>query len=395
MSDATIAAIELIPVALPRRREHKWTGATEPIGAYLLVKMTDQQGRAGWGEATALKDWAGEFGRYFGESRSIVSTVIKDFLAPAILGAQPGNVAELHERMDRAVKGYPYAKAALDMAAYDLAARQAALPVWRLLGGAVRTSIPVAHSIGLIPIEEAEREVAQVLDEGIRAIKVKVGVDAERDVEMVRRLRAVIGKRATICIDANQGYATPGDAIRMYRKIESCEIAYFEQPVEGIEGLAEVARAIDSPVMADESAWNGHDVIQIVERRAAQIVSIYTTKPGGLYRALEVAAVARAAGLICNVNGSIETGIGNLANLQLAASVAAVKLPCVVPISTPAAHRKQNIAGIYYTDDLIKAPMLLHDGAIELPSGPGMGIEADPEQIARYGAGQVIVCTKR
>ena len=88
----------------------------------------------------------------------------------------------------------------------------------------------------------------------------------------------------------------------------------------GIARLAEVARAIDAPVMADESAWNAHDVIEIAERRAAQIVSIYTTKPGGLYRAMEVAAVARAAGLICNVNGSVETGIGNLANLALAAA---------------------------------------------------------------------------
>ena len=260
MSDAAIEKIELIPVALPRRREHKWTGATEPIGAYLLVKMTDSQGLAGWGEATALKDWAGEFGRYFGESRSIVVTVIRDFLAPAILGALPGNIAELHERMDRAIKGYPYSKAALDMAAYDLAARQSNLPVHRLLGGAVRTAIPVAHSIGLIPFAEAEQEVAQVVEEGIRAIKIKVGVDADRDVEMIRRIRNVIGTEPTICIDANQGYATPGDAIRMYRRIESCEIAYFEQPVEGIERLAQVARAIDSPVMADESAWNSHDV---------------------------------------------------------------------------------------------------------------------------------------
>src|SRR5476649_1444702 len=98
MNDAVIELIELISVALPRRREHKWTGATEPIGAYLLVKMTDSAGRVGWGEATALKDLAGEFGRYFGESRSIVACVIKDYLAPAILGAVPGNIAELHER---------------------------------------------------------------------------------------------------------------------------------------------------------------------------------------------------------------------------------------------------------------------------------------------------------
>ncbi len=394
MTDAVIERIELVSVALPRRREHKWTGATEPIGSYLLVKMTDAAGRVGWGEATALKDWAGEFGRYFGESRSIVAGVIKDYLAPAILGAAPGNIAELHERMDRAIKGYPYAKASLDMAAYDLAGRQWGLPVHRLLGGAVRKTIPVAHSIGLIPFDEAEREVAKVIQEGIRAIKIKVGVDPERDVEMVKRIRAVVGTQATICIDANQGYATPGMAIRTYRKIESCEIAYFEQPVEGIERMAEVARAIDCPIMADESAWNGHDVLQIIAHRAAQIISIYTTKPGGLYRAMEVAAVVRAAGLISNVNGSIETGIGNLANLHLAAAAAPVKMPCVVPISMPRDTQQGRLAGIYYTDDLLVAPMQLRDGALAVPEGPGMGIEPDIKKIQKYAIGSSIECVR-
>jgi hypothetical protein len=81
---------------------------------------------------------------------------------------------------------------------------------------------------------------------------------------------------------------------RTYRRMERFDLIYFEQPVEGISRLAEVARAIDAPVMADESAWNAHDVIEIIDKRAAQIVSLYTTKPGGLYRAMEVAAVARA-----------------------------------------------------------------------------------------------------
>ena len=153
--------------------------------------------------------------------------------------------------------------------------------------------------------------------------RIKVGVDPDRDVEMVRRIRDTVGTGIALCVDANQGYRTPADAIRTLRRMERFDLIYFEQPVEGIERLAQVARAIDVPVMADESAWNAHDVIQIIEQRAAQIVSIYTTKPGGLYRAMEAAAVARAAGIICNVNGSVETGVGNLANLQLAAAAEA------------------------------------------------------------------------
>jgi muconate cycloisomerase len=190
-----------------------------------------------------------------------------------------------------------------------------------------------------------------------------------------------------LCVDANQGYRTPGEAIRTLRRMERFDLIYFEQPVEGIERLAQVARAIDVPVMADESAWNAHDVLQIIEQRAAQIISIYTTKPGGLYRAMEAAAVARAAGIICNVNGSVETGIGNLANLALAAAAPAVVLSCVVPVSTPAEAQSGQIAGIYYKDDLIAEPMRLVDGAIELPTAIGMGIAVDKDKVARYRVG--------
>jgi muconate cycloisomerase len=385
MSDAPIAKIELHHVALPTRREHKWTGLTEPIGGYVLVKMIDAAGAAGWGEAPALKDWGGEFGRYFGESPGTTIEVITRYLAPAVQGLVPGEIGELHARMDAAIKGYPYAKAAVEFAAYDLAGRQSGLPVHRLLGGAVRRRIPVTHSIGLIGFEEAEREVAQVAKEGIRTIKIKVGVDPDRDVEMVRRIRETVGAGVALCCDANQGYKTPGEAIKTFRRMEKHDLIYFEQPVEGIERLAEVARAVDAPVMADESAWNSHDVIQIIEKRAAQIVSIYTTKPGGLYRAMEVAAVARAAGIVCNVNGSVETGIGNLANLQLAAAAPAVVLSCVVPVSTPAEAQSGQVGGIYYKDDLIAAPMRLLDGAIELPADAGMGIAADEAKIKKYG----------
>jgi muconate cycloisomerase len=384
MTGSPIATIELHHIALPTRREHRWTGLTEPIGGYVLVKMTDAAGAAGWGEAPALKDWGGEFGRYFGESPGIAIEVITRHLAPAIKGALPGEIAELHDRMDRAIKGYPYAKAALEFAAYDLAGRQCGLPVHRLLGGPVRRRIPVTHSIGLVGFEEAEREVAQVAAEGIRTIKIKVGVDPERDVEMVRRVRETVGAGMALCVDANQGYRTPGEAIRTLRRMERFNLIYFEQPVEGIERLAEVARAIDVPVMADESAWNAHDVIQIAERRAAQIVSLYATKPGGLFRAMEAAAVARAAGIICNVNGSVETGVGNLANLALAAAAPAAVLSCVVPVSTPAEAQSGQVGGIYYKDDLIAEPMRLIDGAIELPTGIGMGIAVDEAKVRRY-----------
>jgi len=380
----TIRSVETVLVQLPTRREHKWTGLTETIGRYLLTRITDSDGRVGWGEAPALKDWGGEFGRYFGESTLIAKTLIENYLGPALIGVELGDFVEMHARMDAVVKGYSYSKAALDFAAYDVTGRWLNVPVYTLLGGKARSRVLVTHSIGLISIAEAAQEVAKVAAEGIKTIKIKIGVDPKRDIEMVRTIRETVGDDVELCVDANEGYRTAGEAIMTVRAMEKYRLKYVEQPVMGIERIAEVARAIDPPVMADESAWNAHDVIQISEARAAEIVSIYTTKPGGLYKAMEVAAVCRAAGIICNVNGSVETGVGNLANIHLAAAAPAATLSCVVPVSTPAEWQTGQVGGIYYRDDLIAAPMRLVDGAIEVPTGPGMGIDVDLAKIEKH-----------
>jgi muconate cycloisomerase len=380
----TIQSVETIIVQLPTRREHKWTGLTEVIGRYVMVKMTDSDGRVGWGEAPALKDWGGEFGRYFGESALITRAVIENYLGPAVIGVETANLVELHARMDATIRGYPYSKAAVEFATYDLAGRWLNVPVHTLLGGRARDRVPVTHSIGLISIDEAKSEVAKVVREGIRTIKVKIGVDPERDVAMVSAVREAAGEATEICVDANEGYRTPGEAVQIVRRMEKNRLKYVEQPVMGMERIAEVGRRIDAPVMADETAWNAHDSVQIIQNGGIQIVSIYTTKAGGLLKAMEVGAVCRAAGIICNVNGSIETGIGNLANVQLAAASPAVTLSCVIPVSTPAEAQHGQVGGIYYNDDLLTEPMEFVDGAIVVPSGPGMGIEVDLKKIEKY-----------
>lgn len=380
----TITSVETIIVALQPRREHKWVGLTESIGRYVLVRIEDSAGNVGWGEAPALKDWGGEYGRYFGESAAIVEVVVGRYLAPAVIGLPVGNLGLAHQCMAQAIKGYPYAKAAVDIACYDLAGRARGVAVHELLGGAVRDSVPVTHSIGLMDADAAEREAGQVADEGIRTIKIKVGIDPTRDVEVVRRVRGAVGDRVALCVDANEGYSTPGQAIGAIRRMEKFDLIYAEQPVRGIARMAEVARAVDVPITADESIWNAHDVLEIIERGAAQIISIYITKPGGLYQALNIAAVASSAGLLCNVNGSGEFGIGNLANVAFAAAVPAVSLSCAMPISTPAEAQTGQVAGIVYTDDIIASAMTVRDGAIVVPQGPGLGIDIDLEKLERY-----------
>jgi muconate cycloisomerase len=99
---------------------------------------------------------------------------------------------------------------------------------------------------------------------------------------------------------------------------------------------------------------------------------------------MQVAAVCSAAGIVCNVNGSIETGVGNLANLQLAAATEPVTLSCVIPVSTPAEAQRGQLAGIYYKDDLLVEPMILSEGALTLPTTPGMGMRLDDDKIKRF-----------
>lgn len=380
----TIKSIETQLVRVPTRRQHKWAGLTESIGQYLLVKITGSDGTVGWGEAPALKDWGGEFGRYYGESTRIVDLVIKQYLAPAVEGLEIGHASVLHQRMDAVVKGYPYAKAAIDFAYYDLTGKALGVPVHVLLGGLQREIVPVTHSIGLLSIEEAVAEVRQVAKDGIRTIKIKVGVDPDRDVAIVRAIREAVGPEMKLCIDANEGYKTPGQAIQTVRRMQDCNLLYVEQPVMGIERIARVAQAIDAPVMADESAWNAHDVVQIIARDAAQIVSIYTTKPGGLYRAMQVSALCEAAGIVCNINGSVELGVGNLANVHLAAAAPAATLSNVIPVSMPAEALNGRVGGIYYADDLLAEPMVFADGGIRVPAAPGMGIDIDEAKVAKY-----------
>jgi len=379
-----INAIETIPIRLPTRRVHQWANLTTPIGVYVIIKLHTDEGLVGLGEAPVLKDWGGDHGKYFGETPQTTMHVIKDLLAPALAGQDPGRFELIHMLMDKAVKGYPYAKAAIDMALYDVTGKAMKVPAYQLMGGCFRERISIAHSLGLMEIDKAVEEALQAKSEGVKTIKLKGGVDAKRDVELVRRMRDALGPDVKICVDANQGYPTPKTAVKITKAMADYDLLYMEQPVEGIDQMAEVARRVDTPIMADESAWTPQDVMEIVQKKAADMISIYTTKPGGVFKAKKVAAVAEAAGLKCNVNGSVETGVGNAANIHLAASTGVVTLACVVPVSTPKGAGKKGIAGIYYQDDIIKEAFEFSDGDIVVSSKPGLGIELDEDKLKHY-----------
>ncbi|MDE0121068.1 MAG: mandelate racemase [bacterium] len=378
-------------VALPTRRHHSWASKmTAPIGRHAILRLRTDEGLEGWGEAPAGITWGGSAMRYYGESPETVRIVALDYLLPAVGGCDPREIAVVHARMDRAVKGHPYAKAMIDMASYDLAGRAMGVGVPTLLGGSHRRGIELAHSLGIMPIERCLQEAEQAVSEGALTIKCKTGLDPFRDVELVRRLRELVGPGIKIRVDGNEGYSHVAEAVRVTRAQEEYDIMLCEQPVAGAEGLAAVAQRIETPVMADESAWTVEDIWELADLGAADYFSCYVTKPGGLFRARQQAETARRLGILCDIGGSIETGIGNAANLALGAAVENAALPSVCPVSGPWGSARPEIAGIYYTDDLITAPFGFEDGRVLVPEGPGLGVEVDVAKVEKYSVAEAV-----
>jgi muconate cycloisomerase len=374
-------------VDLPSRRVHNWASKMQtPIGSHYILRLEANDGLVGWGETPAIATWGGPHGMYFGETSSTVSHVVRDYLLPALEGQDVRQIGLCHRLMDRAIKGHPYAKAAVDLALHDLSGKAAGVPVYQLLGGKLRDSIPVCHSLGIMDVQAAVDEAIVAVREGVGTIKCKTGLDPARDVDLVRRLREALGPDVKLRVDANEAYPTARQAAQVTAEMEAYGILFHEQPVAGFEELAEVARLIRVPVMADESAWYPRDILRLRELHAADILSLYYSKPGGLYRARQVADVAAACGFTCDIGGSIEMGIGVAANLHLGVSTEILHWASVCPVPNPDGKAGVSTAGVYYLDDVIAAPLRYEDGQLFVPDSPGLGVEVDEPKLERYAA---------
>lgn len=383
-----ITGADFYIVSLPKRREHSWASNTRrPIGRHLLVRLRTDAGVEGWGEAPGLPTWGGAGGRYYGESPDSMASLGREYLIPAIIGCNPIQISNIHHRMDQVVKGNPYAKAAIDIACYDAAGKALNQPVWALLGGYHRDSVQLNHSLGLLPIEECVREAQIAAEEGALTFKVKTGHDGPRDIETVARLREALGDEIEIRVDANEGYRSVSEAIAVTRAQEEYNISQCEQPVAGIKGLARVAAGISAPVMADESAWNALDILELDAANAAECFSLYVTKPGGLYHAKQQGEIATTLGMYFDIGGSVEMGVGNAANLHLGAAMKEARLASVCPVTTVQGAEipgNPTTAGVYYVDDVITESFRFENGRVMLPEGPGLGIEVDMEKVEKY-----------
>jgi L-alanine-DL-glutamate epimerase-like enolase superfamily enzyme len=379
-----IISVEAIPYRLPIRRDFTWAGLNVGIGRFVLVRVRTDDGLEGLGEAVPLAEWGGDHNRRGGETQRTVVHVVEELLKPHLIGEDPLDVERIVAKMDAVVRGHTYAKAAVDMALHDVLGKAAGLPLYRILGGAFRDSVPVAHMIGLMPAADAVEEGVAAVGDGVTALQVKGGVGADRDVEVIGELRRRLGPDVWIRLDANQGYGDVATAIAVLRRLEAHGLDYVEQPVAGARQLAQVRRRISTPIIADESCWDGADVLECVMLDAIDAVSIYLAKAGGIAGARKVAAVAETAQIRCDVNGSIESGVGNAANVHFAIATPSVSLPCVIPITAPAGAAPYAVAGHYYEDDIVSAAFPVAGGHLLPIDAPGLGVTLDEEKLERF-----------
>jgi len=277
----------------------------------IIVRVVDDAGREGWGEGSPSP-------RILSSTADTVLCAL-DVLSPLLLGANPCRLGHLVDRMDQALEGNTPAKAALDIALHDLVGHIYREPVWRLLGGCRAEPVETDFTVGIDTPEVMAAEAKGLVRRGFRTIKIKVGEDPVRDVERVRRIREGVGDGVALRIDANQGWTTV-EAVWCLSRMAELDIEFVEQPVAAwdIAGLAWVRQRSPIPVMADESVHSPQDAWRVIRAGAADYVNIKLMKAGGLWRASEIAAICRAAGIPTMIGGMIESNLSATAAVHFA-----------------------------------------------------------------------------
>jgi len=366
-----IAHVEAIPVTIRRKPEIRLRTAygVRDSSAVVLVRVRCEDGSEGLGEATGGPAWSGE-------TQAVTCVVLRDLLGPAGVGQDPRQIERILERMQGAVRHHPFAKAAIEMACFDIVGKAAGVPVYQLLGGKYREEIPIRFVVTATEPERAAAIACDWIGKGFDTIKVKVGFDVDGDIRRVRAVREAIGPKVRLTIDANTGWDVP-NAIRAIRAMDDLDLLFVEQPVKQDDPrwMAEVRRAVNVPIMADESVFSVTDALTVLSHGAADILSVYPGKNGGLLTACKVAAVAEASGASCSIGSNLELGVGSAAMAHLAAAVRAI-----------ASERYPGdiIGPLYHEGDVLKAPLDIQAGGVRVPDGPGLGIELDEDKVADY-----------
>ncbi len=343
-----------------------------PMLEYVLVRVETDEGVTGWGEAQA------DIG-FFGETVEQVRAAVADYMGPQLISKDPMDREYLQGVID--YRGNGCAKSSISMALHDLAGKAMGVPVSVLLGGRRRTHVPVAVEVAGGKPDAMAQACVDLMTQGVRAFKPKVGGDPDSDADRLRAIREAVGPDASIRADANQGYS-PKEAIRLCRICErhGVGLELLEQPVavHDLPGMAFVRRSVETLIEADESCFTPQDALAIIRHEAADVLNIKLGKAGGFSGAMKIAALAEAAGLKCVLGTGFGLGLEVAAKAHLFAATELVT--DAVEFTELSLHA-----------NLLKPPwdtrlaLPLEDGCLPVPDGPGLGVEvhSDPGTGAR------------
>ena len=362
-----IKSIEPIAISLPMIKPVIMAGEEVTRADNVLVRVTTDDGLVGWGEAASAPVMTGD------TLESLVAAV--HYLEPVLRGRDPADIAGAHVAMDGRMYGNHGAKAAIEIALYDLAGKAANKPVHALLGVKKRSRMPLLAVVGGGDFDGDLQDAAKKKAAGFTAYKIKVGIDsAAKDAARTRAICEVLGPGLLISADANQGF-TVDEAIAYARAVGGCGLDFFEQPVmaDNLAGMAAVA-AVD-PVIAvgaDEGIHSLDDIRRHHERHAARGVSLKAIKLGGIGAVVEAGQLCGDLGM--SVNISCKTGESSVA------CAAALHVAAVIP----------NIAwGLTLTHTSLGADVTAHpvptaSGHADALDRPGLGIDVDEDRVRRH-----------
>jgi len=367
--------VELTATKIPVSRPHVMAIGTTLHQESVIVKVYTDEDLIGLGEVPHMVGTSG-----LGESQHTVMTVLERHIVPRIIDMDPTCIEAVHEAMRKAIPWNLRAKSGIDLAIHDILGKHVKTPVYNLLGGKYRDKVLLSSSLPITEYDKALKEAEEKISKGYRVLKQKIGFDADHDIEMVKRLRDQFGYDLKLRADANQGYSVK-TAIRTIKKMDRYGLDFLEQPVVqwDFRGMAEVSKAVETPIMADEPVVTIKDVLGIIEERAAQHLSIYICKPGGLLNAKKIATVAETQDMQCYVGGALEGPSGTAAGLHFAASTPNISLGCEVG------------GQFLLLTDVAKEPIAFKDGYLEVPNKPGLGIELDWDKVNECKIGSLTI----
>jgi len=310
-----ITNIELKHISIPLNKTFKTALRTVDSAENTVVIVHTDDGRTGFGEAPPTKAITGE------DNDSIRKT-IKEYITPALIGQEVTDMDSVQDKLHGSIEGNTSAKAAVDMALYDLFTQEKGMPLYKYLGG-YRSKVETDITISINEPEEMAADAVEAVKQGFSALKLKVGIDSEKDIKRVKAIRDTVGKDMKIRLDANQGWEVE-EAIQTIRKLEELglDIELVEQPVKArdFEGMKKVRDNVNTIIMADESVFSPEDARKLLEMEAVDLLNIKLMKCGGIYKALQIVDIAEQYGVECMLGCMVESKVSLTAAAHLAAA---------------------------------------------------------------------------